>query len=199
MCTANNNTAAAGTQDAKANSNAKTWRTAGTGFAIASGVMEAASAYNAGRAEQANYYVQAQNLENNARLGELAAQRQIKFDMQNTAQQVKNVRRAGRQTYAKQLVAATASGMDLTSVSFQDVVLDSQRAEQEDINLIKKQAAQRADEMALRAELNTIDAKKNAAQARIAGRLAKKTGRMNMYSSMLSSAAMVAGMWGGAK
>ena len=199
MCTANNNTAAAGTQAAKTNNSANTWRGVGTGLAIASGVMGAASAYNAGRAEQANYYTQAQNLENNARLGELAAQRQIKFDMQNTAQQVKNVRRAGRQTYAKQLVAATASGMDLSSVSFQDVVLDSQRAEQEDINLIKKQAAQRADEMALQAELNTIDAKKNAAQARIAGRLAKKTGRMNMYSSMLSSAAMVAGMWGGAK
>lgn len=197
MCTANSSAASTAASTAAKSNSATTWRGLGTGFAIGSGIMGASSAYTAGRAEQANYDAQARNLEANAHLGELAAQRQIKYDLENTAAQVKNIRRAGRQNYAKQLVAAIGSGMDLSSVSLQDAVLDSQRAEQEDIDLIKRQAQQRAYETSLQAELNTIDAKSQAQQARIAGRYARKASRMNMYSSMLSSAAMVAGMWGG--
>lgn len=196
MCTANNKTASAANATNTTSKSATNWRTIGTGFAIGAGAMSAMSAYSAGTASQAYYNNQAATLEANARLGEQAAQRQIKYDLQTAAQQVKNIRRAGRKNYGKQLVAAVASGQDLSSVSFQDVVLDSARAEQEDIDLIKRQAAHRADEMMLQAKLNTIDAQNQATQARIAGKLAKKSGRLNAYSSMLSTAASVAGMWG---
>lgn len=201
MCTANN-TAANGAAAATTNKtafykNPQFWKSAGTGLAIGSGIMGASSAITAGAAEKSNYFAQANALESAAALTQQAADRQVKYDLKTAAQEVKQVRRAGRQNYGKQLVAAAASGMDLSSVSLQDAVLDSARAEQEDIELIKRTASQRAYETQLQAELNSIDAKAQAAQARVAGRYAKKAGRINAYSSLLSSAAMVAGMWGG--
>jgi hypothetical protein len=202
MCTANNSAAngAAATQTKTAfYKNPQFWRVAGTGLAIGSGIMSASSAITSGRAEQANLNAQARAVETQAALDEMSSNRQIKYDLQNAAFQVKQARRAGRQNYGKQLVAAAANGTDLSSVSFEDVVLDSLRAEKEDIDFIKRTASARAGEMQLQAELNKVGAKGQAEQMRIAGKYAKKAGRINAYSSMLSSAAMVAGMWGGAK
>ena len=202
MCTANNAAAkgAAATQTKTTfYKNPQFWRGAGTGLAIGSGIMSASSAITSGRAEQANLNAQARAVETQAALDEMSSNRQIKYDLQNAAFQVKQARRAGRQNYSKQLVAAAANGTDLSSVSFEDVVLDSLRAEQEDIDFIKRTASARAGEMQLQAELNKVGAKGQAEQMRIAGKYAKKAGRINAYSSMLSSAAMVAGMWGGAK
>lgn len=202
MCTANNSAAneAAATQTKTAfYKNPQFWRGAGTGLAIGSGIMSASSAITSGRAEQANLNAQARAVETQAALDEMSSNRQIKYDLQNAAFQVKQARRAGRQNYGKQLVAAAANGTDLSSVSFEDVVLDSLRAEKEDIDFIKRTASARAGEMQLQAELNKVGAKGQAEQMRIAGKYAKKAGRINAYSSMLSSAAMVGGMWGGAK
>lgn len=206
MCTANSNTANQA-QAATANNTAKTpfynnptfWRSAGTGLAIGAGAMSAMGAYSDGRAQAGQYKAEAATLEANAEMAERAALRQVNYDLQTAKHEVKQVRRAGRQTYAKQLAAAVANGMDFSSVSLQDVIADSHRAEQEDIDLIKKTATQRANETRLQAELNSITAKSQANQARIAARYAKKAGRLNAYSSMLSTAATVAGMWGGAK
>ena len=200
MCTANNNAAngaAATTTKTAFYKNPQFWRGAGTGLAISSGVMGASSAISAGQAEAANYNAQGAALVSQANLDAASTQRQIKYDLQNAAYQVKQARRAGRQNYGKQLVAAVASGQDLSSVSLQDVVLDSLRAEQEDIDYIKQTASQRASEMSLQAELNKISAEGQAAQMRVAGKYAKKAGRVNAWASMLSSAASVAGMWGG--
>ncbi|WP_428042718.1 hypothetical protein [Candidatus Avelusimicrobium fimicolum] len=202
MCTANNSAAneAAATQTKTAfYKNPQFWRGAGTDLAIGSGIMSASSAITSGRAEQANLNAQARAVETQAALDERSSNRQIKYDLQNAAFQVKQARRAGRQNYGKQLVAAAANGTDLSSVSFEDVVLDSLRAEKEDIDFIKRTASARAGEMQLQAELSKVGAKGQAEQMRIAGKYAKKAGRINAYSSMLSSAAMVAGMWGGAK
>lgn len=202
MCTANNSAAkgAAATQTKTPfYKNPQFWRGAGTGLAIGSGIMSASSAITSGRAEQANLNAQARAVETQAALDEMSSNRQIKYDLQNAAFQVKQARRAGRQNYGKQLVAAAANGTDLSSVSFEDVVLDSLRAEKEDIDFIKRTASARAGEMQLQAELNKVGAKGQAEQMRIAGKYAKKAGKINAYSSILSSAAMVAGMWGGAK
>lgn len=201
MCTATNKTAAQtdGQPKTAFYKNPKFWRGAGTGLAIGSGIMGASSAVVSGRAEAANYNAGARTLETQAQLDEATTLRQNKYDLQNAALQVKQLRRAGRQNYAKQLVAAAASGMDLSSVSLQDAQLDSLRAEQEDIALIKRTASERASQAALQAELNKISARGQAEQMRIAGKYAKKAGKMNAYSSLLSSAASVAGMWGGAK
>ena len=202
MCTANNAAAkgAAATQTKTPfYKNPQFWRGAGTGLAIGSGIMSASSAITSGRAEQANLNAQARAVETQAALDERSSNRQIKYDLQNAAFQVKQARRAGRQNYGKQLVAAAANGTDLSSVSFEDVVLDSLRAEKEDVDFIKRTASARAGEMQLQAELSKVGAKGQAEQMRIAGKYAKKAGRINAYSSMLSSAAMVAGMWGGAK
>lgn len=202
MCTANNSAAngAAATQTKTAfYKNPQFWSGAGTGLAIGSGIMSASSAITSGRAEQANLNAQARAVETQAALDEMSSNRQIKYDLQNAAFQVKQARRAGRQNYGKQLVAAAANGTDLSSVSFEDVVLDSLRAEKEDVDFIKRTASARAGEMQLQAELNKVGAKGQAEQMRIAGKYAKKAGRINAHSSMLSSAAMVAGMWGGAK
>lgn len=200
MCTANN-TAANGAAATQTNTafykNPQFWRGAGTGLAIGSGIMGASSAITAANADAANYKAQGAALVRQANLDAATTERQIKYDLQNAAHEVKQLRRAGRQNYGKQLVAAVASGMDLSSVSLQDTVLDSLRAEQEDINLIKQTAAQRASEMSLQAELNKISAAGQAAQMRVAGKYAKKAGRVNAWASMLSSAASVAGMWGG--
>lgn len=201
MCTANSTAAngAAATTTAKTSfyKNPQFWRGAGTGLAIGSGVMSAGSAIASGRADAANYNAQGAALISQANLDEATTERQIKYDLQNAEHQVKQVRRAGRQNYGKQLVAAVASGMDLSSVSLQDTVLDSLRAEKEDIDYIKQTASQRASEMSLQAELNKISAQGQAAQMRVAGKYAKKAGRVNAWASMLSSAASVAGMWGG--
>lgn len=202
MCTANNSAAkgAAATQTKTPfYKNPQFWRGAGTGLAIGSGIMDASSALSSGRAAAAKYNAQAFAEESQAALDEQTAARQTTYDLQQAADQVKQVRRAGRQNYGKQLVAAAANGTDLSSVSFEDVVLDSLRAEKEDIDFIKRTASARAGEMQLQAELNKVGAKGQAEQMRIAGKYAKKAGRINAYSSMLSSAAMVAGMWGGAK
>ena len=201
MCTANNTAAnsAAATTKQPFYQNPKFWRMAGTGLAVGSGIMDASSAVIAGRAEQAKYNAQARTLKTQAALDEATVVRQNQYDLKNAAFQVKQARRAGRQNYGKQLVAAAANGTDLSSVSFEDVVLDSLRAEKEDIDFIKRTASARAGEMQLQAELNKVGAKGQAEQMRIAGKYAKKAGRINAYSSMLSSAAMVAGMWGGAK
>lgn len=202
MCTANNSAAkgAAATQTKTPfYKNPQFWRGAGTGLAIGSGIMDASSALSSGRAAAAKYNAQAFAEESQAALDEQTATRQTTYDLQQAADQVKQVRRAGRQNYGKQLVAAAANGTDLSSVSFEDVVLDSLRAEKEDIDFIKRTASARAGEMQLQAELNKVGAKGQAEQMRIAGKYAKKAGRINAYSSMLSSAAMVAGMWGGAK
>lgn len=200
MCTATNKTAApAAGQTNVFYKNPNFWRGAGTGLAVGSGIMNASGAVISGRAEAANYNANARALETQADLDENTVLRQNKYDLQNAAYQVKQLRRAGRQNSAKQLAAAAASGMDLSSVSLQDAQLDSLRAEQEDIALIKRTAAARAGEAALQAELNKISAQGQAEQMRIAGKYAKKAGKMNAYSSLLSSASMVAGMWGGAK
>ena len=202
MCTANNSAAkgAAATQTKTPfYKNPQFWRGAGTGLAIGSGIMDASSALSSGRAAAAKYNAQAFAEESQAALDEQTATRQTTYDLQQAADQVKQVRRAGRQNYGKQLVAAAANGTDLSSVSFEDVVLDSLRAEKEDIDFIKRTASARAGEMQLQAELNKVGAMGQAEQMRIAGKYAKKAGRINAYSSMLSSAAMVAGMWGGAK
>lgn len=199
MCTANNTAAnsAAATIKQPFYQNPQFWRMAGTGLAVGSGIMDASSAVIAGRAEQANYNAQARTLKTQAALDEATVVRQNQYDLKNAAFQVKQARRAGRQNYGRQLAAAAASGMDLSSVSFEDAVLDSARAEQEDIDLIKKNASQRAAESSLQAELNTLTAQGQAKQMNIAGRYAKKAGRINAYSSILSSAARVAGIWGG--
>lgn len=199
MCTANNSAAngAAATTKQPFYQNPQFWRVAGTGLAVGSGIMDASSAVIAGRAEQANYNAQARTLKTQAALDEATVVRQNQYDLKNAAFQVKQARRAGRQNYGRQLAAAAASGMDLSSVSFEDAVLDSARAEQEDIDLIKKNASQRAAESSLQAELNTLTAQGQAKQMNIAGRYAKKAGRINAYSSILSSAASVAGIWGG--
>ena len=196
MCTANNQ--AADTSAQTKNSfwnNPSFWKSAGTGLAITSGITSATGQYIAGQANKANYYAQANALEAQAALSQQAADRQVKYDLKTAAQSVKEVRRAGRQTYGKQLAVAAGSGMDFSSVSLQDAVLDSLRAEQEDIDLIKRTASQQAYETQLQAELNSIEAKSQAAQARLAGRTAAKAGRLNAFSSLLSSAGMVAGMW----
>ncbi|WP_428064657.1 virion core protein, T7 gp14 family [Candidatus Avelusimicrobium fimicolum] len=199
MCTANNTAAnsAAATTKQPFYQNPQFWRMAGTGLAVGSGIMDASSAVIAGRAEQAKYNAQARTLKTQAALDEATVVRQNQYDLKNAAFQVKQARRAGRQNYGRQLAAAAASGMDLSSVSFEDAVLDSARAEQEDIDLIKKNASQRAAESSLQAELNTLTAQGQAKQMNIAGRYAKKAGRINAYSSILSSAARVAGIWGG--
>ena len=199
MCTANNSAAngAAATTKQPFYQNPQFWRVAGTGLAVGSGIMDASSAVIAGRAEQANYNAQARTLKTQAALDEATVVRQNQYDLKNAAFQVKQARRAGRQNYGRQLAAAAASGMDLSSVSFEDAVLDSARAEQEDIDLIKKNASQHAAESSLQAELNTLTAQGQAKQMNIAGRYAKKAGRINAYSSILSSAASVAGIWGG--
>lgn len=199
MCTANNTAAnsAAATTKQPFYQNPQFWRMAGTGLAVGSGIMDASSAVIAGRAEQAKYNAQARTLKTQAALDEATVVRQNQYDLKNAAFQVKQARRAGRQNYGRQLAAAAASGMDLSSVSFEDAVLDSARAEQEDIDLIKKNASQRAAESSLQAELNTLTAQGQAKQMNIAGRYAKKAGRINAYSSILSSAASVAGIWGG--
>ncbi|WP_428055762.1 hypothetical protein [Candidatus Avelusimicrobium fimicolum] len=199
MCTANNTAAnsAAATTKQPFYQNPQFWRMAGTGLAVGSGIMDASSAVIAGRAEQANYNAKARTLKTQAALDEATVVRQNQYDLKNAAFQVKQARRAGRQNYGRQLAAAAASGMDLSSVSFEDAVLDSARAEQEDIDLIKKNASQRAAESSLQAELNTLTAQGQAKQMNIAGRYAKKAGRINAYSSILSSAASVAGIWGG--
>lgn len=203
MCTANNSaaTGAAATTQTKSAfyKNPQFWRGAGTALAVSSGIMSAGSAITSGQAEQANYLAQARATESQAALDAISTERQIKYDLENAAFQVKQARRAGRQNFGKQLVAAAASGADLSSVSFEDVVLDSLRAEKEDIDFIKKTASARASEMQLQAELNKVAAHGQAEQMRIAGKYAKKAGKINAYSSILSSAAMVAGMWGGAK
>jgi hypothetical protein len=202
MCTANNSAAsgaAATTTKTAFYKNPQFWRGAGTAAAVGSGIMSAGSAITSGRAEAANYYAQARAVESQAAIDQASTERQIKYDLQNAAFQVKQARRAGRQNFGKQLVAAAASGADLSSVSLEDVVLDSLRAEQEDVDLIKRTASARAGEMQLQAELNKVAAHGQAEQMRIAGKYAKKAGRINAYSSILSSAAMVAGMWGGAK
>lgn len=199
MCTANNAAAnsAAATTKQPFYQNPQFWRSAGTGLAVGSGVMDASTAVIAGRAEQTKYNAQARTLETQAALDEATAARQNQYDLKNAAFQVRQARRAGRQNYGRQLAAAAASGMDLSSVSFENAVLDSLRAEQEDINLIKQNASTRAAESSLQAELNTLTAKGQAKQMNIAGRYARKAGRINAYSSMLSSAARVAGIWGG--
>lgn len=197
MCTANNSSASS-TGTTTNNSfwkNPSFWKSAGSGLAVGAGIMGAAGQYIAGNAQRDSYYAQAAALESQAALSQQAAQRQVKYDLQNAAQSVKEIRRSGRQNYAKQLTAAAGSGMDFSSVSFQDAVLDSLRAENEDIDLIKRTASQQAYETNLQAELNSIEAKSQAAQSRLAGRTAAKAGRINAFSSLLSSASMVAGMW----
>lgn len=205
MCTATNNATAASTaaQGQAAATATKTsfwknpqlWKGVGSAAAISSGIISGTGQYIAGRAEQAAYNAQATSLLSGAELTQAAAKRQVKYDLQAAAENVKQVRRAGRQAHAKQLVAAAANGTDFSSVSLQDAMLDSLRAEQEDINLIKRTASQRAYETQLQADLNSIEAESQAAQARIAGRLARKTARLNTYGTLLSSAGMVAGMW----
>lgn len=202
MCTANNAAAkgAAATQTKTPfYKNPQFWRGAGTGLAISSGIMDASSALSSGRAAAAKYNAQAFAEESQAALDEQTAARQTTYDLQQAADQVKQVRRAGRQTYGKQLAAAVASGMDLSSGSFEDTVNDSLRAEQEDMEYLKRTVSTRASERALQAQLNTLTAKGQAEQMRIAGRAAKKAARLNSYSSLLSTATSVAGMWGGAK
>lgn len=196
MCTANNQAADTNTQAKNSFwNNPSFWKSAGTGLAVASGITSATGQYIAGQANKANYYAQANALQSQAALSQQAADRQVKYDLKTAAQSVKDVRRAGRQTYGKQLAAAAGSGMDFSSVSLQDAVLDSLRAEKEDIDLIKRTASQQAYETQLQAELNSIEANSQAAQARLAGRTAAKAGRLNAFSSLLSSAGMVAGMW----
>ena len=138
MCTANNSAA---TTEAAASSsfwkNPSFWKSAGSGLAVGAGIMGATGQYIAGNAQRDSYYAQAAAIESQAALSQQAANRQVKYDLQNAAQSVKEIRRAGRQNYAKQLTAAAGSGMDFSSVSFQDAVLDSLRAENEDIDLYR--------------------------------------------------------------
>lgn len=197
MCSANNQVAQSAQTKTSFYKNPQFWRSLGTGLAVGAGVMGASGAYSAGLAEDSAYQAQARSVESQAALDQISTTRQNRYDLQNVGQEVKQIRRAGKKNFAKQLTAAAASGMDLSSVSLEDAVLDSLRSEQEDIDLIKRTASARAREADLQAQLNAINAQGQAAQMRVAGRYAKKAGKINAYSSLLSSAASVAGMWGG--
>ena len=94
MCTANNSAAkgAAATQTKTPfYKNPQFWRGAGTGLAIGSGIMDASSALSSGRAAAAKYNAQAFAEESQAALDEQTAARQTTYDLQQAADQVKQV------------------------------------------------------------------------------------------------------------
>lgn len=167
----------------------------GMGAQALGGIMQAGGAYSGGLAQQGYYNAAAQNALAQARLGEIAAERQVAYDNDAAVRQMQEISRSGRQTFGAQKAAMAASGMDLSSGSAQEVFLDGLRAENEDLSAVSYQAERSAYEARLQARLNSIDAQSQATQARIAGKSAKRAGVMSAAGTLLSTAGTVAGQW----
>lgn len=164
----------------------------GTGMQIGAGLLQAAGAVTQGDAQSNYYSAQADSVRNQARLSELAAERQIAYDTEEKAGRIELLRGETERLVGSQLAAMAASGMSLTSGSAADLVADSLRSGRRDIAAVSQTYADRAHETRLAAKLASIDAEAQAKQLKISGQSARRAGWISAGGSLLGTASQVA-------
>ena len=142
------------------------------GLMAAGGILQAGNSIAQGRAQSAYYNAQAQSALDQARLNEIAADRQVSYDMQAAAAQQQRVIEDERQSFGSMLAAMAAGGMSTLSGSAQNLALS------------------------LNAELATYGAQAQAAQLRSAASSAKTAGYIGAAGSLLGTASQLAWMYG---
>lgn len=166
------------------------------GLMAAGGILQAGNSIAQGRAQSAYYNAQAQSALDQARLNEIAADRQVSYDMQAAAAQQQRVIEDERQSFGSMLAAMAAGGMSTLSGSAQNLALSSLRNRNRDLENISTQVTRSAYETRLNAELATYGAQAQAAQLRSAASSAKTAGYIGAAGSLLGTASQLAWMYG---
>ncbi|MGB2579513.1 hypothetical protein AAIR98_001432 [Elusimicrobium simillimum] len=169
--------------------------TAIMGTQAAGGLTSMAGSYISGRAQQSYYNSMADSLESQTRQNDLATERQIDLDAERGAYQYGQINKEGKKIFGQQKVAMAAAGMDLSSVSAEDIIRDSAYNQILDQDMLRYNTHTAAGEKRLANKLTNINLKSQATQARLAGKNAKIASNMEMYSTMLNTGATVGYDW----
>jgi len=161
----------------------------------ASSIGSSVLSYWGSKSKNRLYDAQASAYETNAALAEQTGRRQADYLTQEAASQVHTWRKQGEETKGSALAAMAAQGMDISSGSAQDVLNASERALQEDEDLIRYNAELAALETRRGADAQAADLRHQANQTRIAKRQARAAAKMALYGSILTGSSQVAGSY----
>lgn len=167
------------------------------GTQIAGGVYSAYGAENEGIAQEGYYRYLAGQADSNARLTELAGERQARSIKDAAHLEYGRLKRSQLQLEGSQKAALGAQGIS-GSVTAEDIARDTMNAERLDEMAIRFNADSQADEVVRQAQINAIGLRTEAEGYRTAGGNARRAGRRNAYASIIGSATAVAGTFAAA-
>lgn len=153
----------------------------------------AVSQYLNGKAQKAYYGALQDTYNTNAELNDIQTARQSAYINEAAASQVHLMRGEREDVQSSARAAMAAQGMDLSSGSAQAVLLASERAAQEDEDLVRYQAELAAFENNKQGALASASLRSQAKVAGLMGRAAAKQGRLGAWGSILTGAAQTGG------
>ncbi|WP_424245892.1 hypothetical protein Dip510_000826 [Elusimicrobium posterum] len=167
---------------------------ASMGFNAAGGIMQAGSSLIQGLAANSYYKQMASSAEAQARLGELAAERENEYTATAAAHEAAKLNSENAKIMAAQRAAFAANGIT-GSVTGEDLITDSLDSWSKDKAAMRYNTDVKQKETTKAARLNSINLESQAAQYRIAGKNAKTSGIVGAGAGLLNTAGMVAGQW----
>lgn len=158
-----------------------------------SGAVSAYGSYSQGKSQEAAYkYAAGQNkLAADAAIARAQKQSELVQDTAKAEGKQQAVKTA--QMIGAQRAAMAAMGIDPSSVTAQDVVLDSYSKSKMDEAMIRRNADSQTWALNEQAKADQWQLLSQADQYTTAGRQAKKAGTIGAFSSLLSSASSIAG------
>lgn len=165
----------------------------GAASSAAGMIFNSIGAYMQGKAQAAYYNAAAGTYDTNAYINDLNTARQAAYVNEAAASQVHNLRQQRQQTAGTAKAAMAAQGMDTGSGSAQAVLSSTDRAYQEDEELLRKEAEERAFEITKAGAMESATLRSQAKMARISAQQAKAQAKWNIFSTVLTGASAVGG------
>jgi len=153
-----------------------------------SGFMGRSTAKKYGRMQQ-------RAAEAQARLNEIATERNIAYQTRQTAEQIADVKRQGRQAIGSQLAAMAATGMSTASGSAQALLRSTGYSVGRDVSTLQANLMNAAFEQRKQTAIENIGLKYQGYAANLAGRSESFSAMAKGFSGALSAATSVAAKW----
>lgn len=160
---------------------------------VAGTAASAVALYLNGKAQKAYYGALQDTYNTNAEINDIQTARQSAYINEAAASQVHLMRGQQEDAQSSARAAMAAQGMDLSSGSAQAVLSASERAAQEDEDLVRYQAELAAFENNKQGAMTSASLRSQGKVAGLMGRAAAKQGRLGALSSILSGALQVGG------
>lgn len=169
-------------------------------MAVGSMAMTAYSGWNTGRAQraegiaQSNYYNYiAEQREIDANEAIKAGDRQVTLVQDAAMREGKQLKKTQAQLSASQLVSMAANGMDISSVSAEDIVRTTAETQREDEIALRYNADIKSWEIDTDARYKSWSFKQEAEQARYSARNALRAGKIAATNTYLKTGASLLG------